>query len=485
MGSEDAAAAAGDGKVVLKRKITLFNGVAIIVGTIIGSGIFVSPAGVYKETRSVGMSIVVWLASGLFSALGALCYAELGTCVRRAGGDYGYIREAFGPLPAFLSLWVQLLVLRPATQAIVALTFAHYATAPFFTEVAPPSDAVRLLAAVCLCLLTAVNCMSVRWAMRIQDIFTVAKLAALAAIIVAGIVHIGSGHTEYFDNPMAGDYSMGSLVLALYSGLFAFGGWNFLNFVTEELQDPYKNLPRAIWIAMPIVTLTYVLANLAYFAVVSPEEMLSSAAVAVSFGNRMFGAARWTVPVFVALSTFGGVNGILFTSGRLFRAGAAEGHLPVAFAFIHVRTCTPVPALLFTCLTSLMMLTTSDVFVLINFFSLVLWLSVAACIAALLYLRRSQPQLARPIRVSLALPLLFLLCCCFLVFVPIVVETTNTLIGLGISLSGIPVYYIFVAWERKPKIINTMSENFAIGVQKLLEVVSPEEGEIAGSPAKT
>ncbi|XP_069691973.1 large neutral amino acids transporter small subunit 1 isoform X2 [Periplaneta americana] len=474
-----------EGKVTLQRKITLQNGVAIIVGSIIGSGIFVSPTGVYIQTKSVGVSLAVWLASGLFSTVGALCYSELGTCILRSGSDYAYIREAFGSLPAFLQIWVSLLVITPTTQAIVSLTFAQYAVKPFFQDCAPPDSAVRLLAATCLCLLTAVNCISVRWAMRIQGVFTAAKLLALVAIVIAGIVHISGGNTSYFNEPFEGDYSAGSIAVAFYSGLFAFGGWNFLNFVTEELQDPYRNLPRAIWIAMPIVTLIYFTANLAYFAVVSGDEMLASPAVAVTFGNKMFGTLRWAVPVFVALSTFGGVNGILFTSARLFLAGAQEGHLPPFFSFIHIRKFTPVPSLLFTCLMSLVMLCSSDVFQLINYFSLVLWLSVAASIVGLLYLRYSRPDMPRPIRVHLALPISFLLCCLFLVSIPAIAEPINTVIGLGITLTGVPVYYIFIKSKNKSETYGRVLNNITSALQTLLEVVSPEEEERLLGPTKT
>lgn len=472
-------------RVALKRKITLQNGVAIIVGTIIGSGIFVSPTGVFEKTNSVGVSLIVWLVSGVFSMLGALCYAELGTCITRSGGDYAYIMEAFGPLWAFVQLWVNLVVLRPTTQAIVALTFAQYAVKPFYLDCAVPENAVRLLAAVCLCLLTAVNCASVRWAMRIQGVFTAAKLLALVAIVIAGVVHIGGGNTTNFVEPFEGDYSVGSIAIAFYSGLFAYGGWNFLNFVTEELQDPYRNLPRAIWIAMPIVTVIYFTANVAYFAVVSREELLSSPAVAVTFGNKMFGELAWAVPVFVALSTFGGVNGILFTSGRLFLVGAQEGHLPSFFSFIHIRKFTPVPSLIFTCLMSLVMLCSCDVFQLIDYFSLILWLSVAACILGLLYLRYSKPNMPRPIRVHLALPILFLICCLFLVSIPAVVKPVNAVIGLVITLTGVPVYYIFVKRRNKSQRNDSIFNKITCLLQTLLEVVSPEEEERLLGPTKT
>ncbi|KAL1428980.1 hypothetical protein MTO96_016722 [Rhipicephalus appendiculatus] len=466
-----------EGRVKLKKEIGLFSGVMIVVGTIIGSGIFVSPKGVFEHAGSVGASLVIWVLCGLFSMIGAVCYAELGTSIPRSGGDYAYVLEAFGPLTAFLRLWVTVLVVQPATLAVLSLTFATYMVKPLYPDCEPPDLALRLMAIVCLCLLTYVNCKSVKLAMKVQDVFTTAKLAALALIIVTGIVRIAQGEVGYLQNSFEGEYSVGGISLSFYAGLFAFGGWNYLNYVSEELKDPNRNLPRAIYIGITLVTVVYVMANVAYFTAVSPQEMLASPAVAVTFAQRTIGVVAWIMPVFVSLSTFGGLNGIMFTIARLFFIGALEGHLPMIFGMIHTTKLTPTPPLLLSCAVALLMFTTSDIFVLINYLSFNQWLWVGVSILGMLWLRYKRPNMHRPIKVPLVFPVVFLAMCTFLTFMPLYASPTETGMGLVILITGIPAYYIFVIWSPKNKVIRKLSECITVEMQKYLEVILPEQEE--------
>ncbi|XP_052132871.1 large neutral amino acids transporter small subunit 2 [Frankliniella occidentalis] len=473
--TEPDASSQGSG-IKLRKELGLLDGVAIIVGVIIGAGIFVSPKGVLQNTGSIGVALIVWVLCGGLSLIGALCYAELGTMIPRSGGDYAYIGEAFGPLPAFLYLWVALFVIVPTGNAITALTFAQYILQPAWPTCEPPDEVIRLIAAIVTCVLTAINCYNVKWATRVQDLFTGTKLLALVVIILTGLYALGAGKTENFQQPFQNTItSPGHIALSFYSGLFSYAGWNYLNFVTEELKDPYRNLPRAICISLPMVTIIYVLANIAYFVVLTRDELLSSNAVAVLFGEKMLAVMSWTMPVFVACSTFGALNGAIFASSRLFFVGARQGHLPTAIALINVKRLTPVPSLVFLCIITLVLLVIKDVYVLINYVSFVESFFTLVSVSGLLYMRRSKPDLHRPIKVSIVLPLIFFVICTFLVTCPFYVSPVEVGVGIAIILAGIPVYFVFIYWKNKPDWLTKSSHAFNLMCARLFECVLEDQ----------
>ncbi|KAF3858616.1 hypothetical protein F7725_011817 [Dissostichus mawsoni] len=483
-------------------------------GNIIGSGIFVSPKGVLENASSVGVAIIIWVTTGVITAIGALCYAELGVTIPKSGGDYSYVKDIFGGLAGFLRLWIALLVIYPTNQAVIALTFSNYVLQPLFPS-CPPRQ--RPPPAGCV-LLTWVNCHSVRWATCVQDIFTAGKLLALGLIIIMGIVQICKGHYYWLEPEHAfetfRDYGVGQIALSFLQGSFAYGGWNFLNYVTEELESPSCDLHL-----YPIVTFVYVFANIAYITAMSPQELLASNAVAVTFGEKLLGVMSWIMPISVALSTFGGVNGPLhivtdFTvsssvSQAVFRR--SEGRpSPTSAGHDSRQTLHPHPCLTLHCeslskhyihflsffmitppcrhfqlISTLLMLCTSDIYTLINYVGFINYLFYGVTVAGQIVLRFKEPDMYRPIKVSLIWPVIYLLFWAFLIVFSLYSEPVVCGIGLAIMMTGVPVYFLGVYWEKKPQCVDSLMGKFTHLCQKLCSVVYPDMGdkvEPQGSP---
>ncbi|KAM4602929.1 b(0,+)-type amino acid transporter 1 [Polymixia lowei] len=460
---------------VLQKDVGLWSGISLIVGTMIGSGIFISPKAVLEYTGAVGPCLLVWAACGVLATLGALCYAELGTMIPKSGGEYPYLKEAFGSIVAYLYSWTTAIVLKPSSFAIMTLSFAEYASTPFYPGCKPPTIITKCLSAAAIMMIVLVNCLSVKLARYVQNFFTAAKLLIILVIVVAGIVLLAQGNTETLSNSFeGGSTSVGAIGLAFYNGLWAYDGWNQLNFITEELQDPYRNLPLAILIGIPLVSVCYVFVNISYFTVMSTTELLQSPAVAVTFGDRVLYPMSWIVPLFVVFSTFGSANGSCFTAGRLTYVAGREGHMVKILSYISLKCYTPSPALMFNGILAIFYIIPADINTLINYFSFAQWAFYGLTALALIVMRYTRKELHRPLKVPIVIPGLIVLMSCYLVLAPIIDKPELEYLYCTIFIfSGLIFYYPFVyrkvSWARK------LMRPITMHLQLLMEVVPPEK----------
>ncbi|XP_061384624.1 b(0,+)-type amino acid transporter 1-like isoform X2 [Danaus plexippus] len=471
--------------VELKRELGLFSAVNLILGVMIGSGIFVSPASALEHSGSVALCLIVWTVSGIISLLGALSFAELGTVLGKSGAEYSYFQEAFGkrhkywgPLPSFICAWIYVVILRPAEVAIIVMTFAEYAIQPFTSELHPDYKGVviKLGSLAALFIMTYINITSVKLFVKVQNIFGVCKVFACLIVIGGGIYEIAKGNTENLSKGFEGSTnSAGGIALALYSGLWAYDGWNSVTVVTEEIINPGVNVPLSISIAVPLITGLYVFMNVAYMTVLSYSEMISVPAVAVAFGARVLGPFSFIIPLGVAIATFGCAMSVQFGVTRVCYTAARGGHMLEVFSFVNMKRLTPAPAVALQAFLTSIFISVGNIKTLIDFASWFLWFFYGLAMVALLVLRKTKRDTPRPYRVPTLVPCFVLLVAIFLSILPIVHDpSVKYLMAIGFMALGVVVYTVFVYYKKTPtKLLN----KFTFLTQVLFESVPPSNHE--------
>ncbi|KAF6765237.1 L-methionine transporter [Ephemerocybe angulata] len=458
-----------------EKNVGLINGIALIVGLQIGSGIFSSPGVVVANTQSVGASLLVWLASGVLAWTGASSFAELGSAIPQNGGAQAYLAYAYGPLTSYLFAWTAIIALKPGGNAVIALIFAEYINRLFYShasseEVSPdeiPQWAIKLTAVAAVAVVTILCIAARKLGTRVAVVFTTLKIVALVLVTTLGIVTIARGKAS---NSLRGNLFTGSshspsqYSLALYSGLWAFDGWDQANYVGGEIHHPEKNIPRAIHSSMAIVTLLFLLANLSYFAVLDHKTVALSNTVALDFGKAIWGKAGATLfAVMVAVSCFGALNGSFYTSSRLVYAAGRERFLPAMFGRLHSTRKTPLNAtLLQASITTAFIVIGGGFRSLINFSVVASWAFYFLTVLGLVILRFKEPLLERPYRTWIITPLIFCGVALFLLCMPIIAAPMEAIAVLCFIGAGVPVYYLTQADEdTKPRIISFFEDLFA------------------------
>lgn len=460
-----------DDEVRLKRHITLPYAVAIIVGNVIGSGIFLSPKGVTQNIGSVGGSLIIWGVTGLYNLAQALCYAELGCVIPRSGGDYAYLFYTLGPLPAFMCAWIHVVIIASSSCAVIARTAALYLIEPLGLQC--HVNLITFLAVFIIITLATINGLSAKWATRVHTLFTVAKVLALAIIVVAGVIQLAEGNTQNFENAFEGtSQDPGKVALSILDGYFAYKGWELINALPEEMVNPKRDLPRAVWISMLLVTAIYVLTNMAYFSVLTPAELLQSDAVALTFANRAMGKFALIVPIAVFLSCSGTVNGDFLSNSRYLFAGGRFHQVPQVFSFIHIRLFTPIPAIAALCVFALTYTLFTDLQVMQEYASLSVQAKMLLVLTALFYLRWKYPKAERPVKVNIVVVVLTFLIMIGLVVLSFYQKPSTTGIGVAMYVLGVPLYFIGKFAYFSPT-ANRIMDKVTVVLQKVL-LLTPE-----------
>ena len=438
------------------RRIGLFSATMLVVGGIIGSGIFLNPSIVARRTGSAALTLATWTLGAVIALLGAFIYAELGRRRPQAGGGYAYLRDAFGPLPAFLYGWSMLLAIATGAIAAVAVTFATYAV----RIVGLPDGAVTLLALGSVVLLSVVNVLGVQPGAATQNIFTVLKLAALAALLAAAVI-MPAATMPAFPPPIASTSlsaptTFGAILLAMSTALvpvlFSYGGWQQTNFVAEEMRDPERTLPRALVLGVLIVVVVYLGANVAYLRALGVDGLAVSTAPAADMMSRIAGeGGRRLIAAGIAASTFGFLNLVILVSPRVYQAMARDGLFFDSFAVLHPRFRTPVTAIVFQGLVAAALILTGSYGQLLDWVVFADWIFFGTTALTLVVLRRRDAASGvadegfraplYPVSV-----VLFVLAALYVVFGSVTSNPGNALRGVLLLLAGVPV---FMFWRRR------------------------------------
>jgi APA family basic amino acid/polyamine antiporter len=431
----------------LKRQLTLFDATMINVGTMIASAIFIVPASIAAGLQTSVLTVGVWILGGLVSLLGALCVAELGAAYPRAGGQFVYLREAYGPLWGFLYGWAAALVVNPASIAAIAVGFATYLG--FFVPLS--GFAIQVVAAASILVLTGLNVVGVPPGVLTQNVLTSLKIAALLAIVALGLTLPGGEVANL--TATASDRSLaalaGPLGVAMVAVLWAYDGWIEITYVGGEVVAPERNLPRSIVLSTAVVMALYTLANVAYVYVLAPAKMAASPLVASTAAEVVIGpAGAALVAGAILVSTLGANNGIVLTSARIPYAMARDGLFFSWTARVDPRFRTPALALIAQGVLSAALALTGTYEELITYVVFTSWIFYAMSCGAVLRLRRSAPAVPRPYRAwgYPLTPLLFIAFSLWLVGATILESPQESAIGAGIVIAGIPAYWF---WKRR------------------------------------
>jgi len=424
----------------LARRLGLFDATMIVMGGIIGSGIFVNPAVVAINVHTPFLVLGAWTVGGLFALAAAFIWAELASVRPDVGGQYAYLREAFHPGVAFLYGWVLLLVIQTGGMAAVAVTFARY-----FLELTHVPISSPILAAVVLATLTIINCLGVRAGSTVQSILMVLKIVAIAMLVVCGFWFAGrsANPPNLLDRPISGGL-ITAFGAALVPVIFAYGGWQTSTFIAGEIKEPRKNLPRGLILGVRGVVLLYLAANAVYTSVLGTAGLAASTAPASDvmrnalgdFGARLIAAG-------IAISTAGFLSQSMLTAPRVYFAMAKDGVFFREVSIVHPRTRVPIVAIALQGLLAIVIALLGTYEFILNYVVSIdmIFFGLTACCIFVFRKREGATGTTR-VPGHPFTTIVFIAVCWLVVINTVYSYPQNTLIGIAIMIVGIPAYWL-------------------------------------------
>ncbi len=430
----------------LKRTLGTTDLTLLVIGNVIGSGIFLVPSTVLRLSgESVAVASSVWLVGGVLSLLGALSYGELGAMDRGSGGLYAFIRDGFGPLPAFLYGWTLFFVIGSGTVATLAVAAANYMGQ--FATLAPMAK--KGIATALIVLMAVINVRGTRESASVQNTATVIKVAAIL-IMSAILFTLGDGGGgEAVAAPSVTMASLSGVGLSIISVLWAYEGWQYVTFAAGEATAPQRSLPRSIAIGTAALIVIYLLANFAYLAALGPARVAASERVAGEAVAQVMGpAAGGVIALAIIISMYSAAHATVITAPRVYYSMAQDGLFFKRLAEVHPRFGTPALAILASCAWAIVLALSGTFEQLLTYVVFVGWIFYALGAAAVIALRIKRPNAERPFRVPgyPVTPVIFVLAAAAIVLNTIVEQPRQSAIGIGVVLLGVPAY---LGWRSR------------------------------------
>ncbi len=443
-------------KTELPRVLGSWDMVSIVVGGVIGSGIFLVPAEIARNLQAPLLILAVWVVGGILSYFGALAFAEMSAALPRAGGMYNFLREGYGSLPAFLFGWTLFLVIDSGTIATLTVAFSSRYL-PYFIDISPLGQ--KIISALFIAFLVLVNYAGVRWGANVQNFLTVIKFGALVA--VCGIVFIfAKGSPSHFVRPAPSSFSMGflgSFGVALVACLWAYKGWESATYSAGEVKAPERNLPLGLLLGTLIIIGIYTVTNLAYLYAMPSSDIANSPRIASEVMKLAVGPVGASIiSVIILFSITGAANQTILCSPRVYFAMARDGLFFKKIAAVHPRFLTPHYSIIilgiWSLVLSLLLETFEKLFTFVVFGE---WIFFGLTAGAVIILRKKRPDLPRPYK-TLAYPItpiIFIVASIFIFANSLILQFKQALFGeaafgLAIILAGIPVYFY---WRKKQR----------------------------------